>query len=363
MSTRTVLSRLCRWPNNRFSQTGKALVSIGIFPWDKKPSEFLFESRTIDDSFQPTTVYTEPANQSHCFPNCSQWTRKSEAYFGYQSCPTKYVVGCVSYDAQGRAYNFEKYSFMKIRIKFYRLTLVLAPLLFAVQPPPLGKMSPHERQHDDSRTSLKIGVARSPILLCYSSPCNSSILHTFPALHTMDFDKSTQAKSWIFDETSLRACRERAVVVDNATDYSTTKRRVGGARSFASGFHRSQQLETDLPTCQTDRFALASEDQEALVRFHAHQIQTLIGPTALLVELRTSVRALSTAISFFRRFYLSNSVINFSPRKMAAASAFFAAKVEEEKIEVSYHHRLCRQKRVENNGGVGYKILHPAHPK
>ena len=49
-------------------------MSIGILPWDKKPSEFLFESRTID-SFQPTTVNTEPANQSHCFPNyCSQFT-------------------------------------------------------------------------------------------------------------------------------------------------------------------------------------------------------------------------------------------------------------------------------------------------
>ena len=175
----------------------------------------------------------------------------------------------------------------------------------------------------------------------------------------MDFDRSTQAKSWIFDKKSLEACRERAAVVDDSTGYSTTKRRVRAVRSFASGFHRSQSEKSASPTIQRKRYSLSSEDQEALVRFHAHQIQTLIGPSALLVELRTSVRALSTAISFFRRFYLSNSVLNFSPRKMAAACAFFAAKVEEEKIEVSLVTAIVSVAETsrKKKRGVGYKFF------
>ena len=70
------------------------------------------------------------------------------------------------------------------------------------------------------------------------------------------------------------------------------------------------------------------------MQFHAHQIQTLVGPYALLPELRRSQKVLSTAIILFRRFFLSNSVVEFNPRKIATASAFFAAKLEEEKIEV-----------------------------
>jgi hypothetical protein len=59
-----------------------------------------------------------------------------------------------------------------------------------------------------------------------------------------------------------------------------------------------------------------------------------VGPYALLPELRRSQKVLSTAIVFFRRFFLSNSVIECNPRKIAAAAALFAAKAEEEKIEV-----------------------------
>lgn len=72
-----------------------------------------------------------------------------------------------------------------------------------------------------------------------------------------------------------------------------------------------------------------------MIHFHAHQIQSLVGPGALLAELRTNSTVLSTAIMLFRRFYLSNSIIEVSPRKMAVASAFFAAKVEDQKVEVS----------------------------
>lgn len=151
----------------------------------------------------------------------------------------------------------------------------------------------------------------------------------------MDFDRSSQAKSWLFDEQSLHVCRAHSTA---SHEVDARKPRVKTVRKFASGFHRSSAAQNFYPC--TKPALLEPEEQESLIRFHAHQMQTLVGPTALLPELRTSVTVLSTAIMLFRRFYLSNSILYFNPRKMAAACAFFAAKSEEEKIEVSSRH--CR---------------------
>lgn len=106
------------------------------------------------------------------------------------------------------------------------------------------------------------------------------------------------------------------------------------ARKFASGFHG---IHVSKPT-QTDDASpayLSVDEQEQVLRFHCHQIQALVGPTAIRSELRTSALVLSTAITLLRRFYLSNSVVDIHPRSIAVACAFLAAKLEEEKIEVS----------------------------
>lgn len=144
----------------------------------------------------------------------------------------------------------------------------------------------------------------------------------------MEFPTSTQAASWLFDEGSLRECRLRAVsaMEEPKAPYQVQQR----VRKFASGFHRRREPSKTL--VQT----VAPDDQEILVKFHSHQMQMLIGPSAIFDELRTSHKVLSTAIMLFRRFYLSNSVVEISPRKMAVASAFFAAKAEEQKVEVSF---------------------------
>jgi cyclin H len=150
----------------------------------------------------------------------------------------------------------------------------------------------------------------------------------------MQFDKSSQSKSWIFSLKSLADCKRRSVSIEfddcNKRRRKTIRNRV---RKFASGFHKRVESETypDIVFSSPD---LLLRNQEVLIRFHAHQIQFLIGPNAVLYDLRTSEQVLSTAIMFFRRFYLSNSVIEISPRKIAAACAFFAAKAEEEKVEV-----------------------------
>lgn len=141
----------------------------------------------------------------------------------------------------------------------------------------------------------------------------------------MNFEGSTQARSWLFDEASLQACRLRALSFDQA--------KVNGVKKFASGFHHRKGDDKVEEIVQSR--GLTPADQDSVLRFHAHQIQSLVGPNALLPDLRNSETVLSTAITYFRRFYLSNSILDIHPRKMAVACAFFASKVEEEKVEVS----------------------------
>ena len=149
----------------------------------------------------------------------------------------------------------------------------------------------------------------------------------------MNFANSSQRKSWLFDKESIHACREKALSGSKALSP-----RQPCVQKFASGFHARQRDirrgESSEP--KPNRRLLSVRDQEILVQFHAHQIQALVGPHALLPELRRSQKVLSTAIILFRRFFLSNSVVEFNPRKIATAAAFFAAKLEEEKVEVRF---------------------------
>lgn len=159
----------------------------------------------------------------------------------------------------------------------------------------------------------------------------------------LDFDKSTQAKYWMFDEESLRVCREQACTsVGDSSGGGGKSNRDGTprVRKAASGYynrnnHKGKQngktttgTITPSSTAYTLGSSLTPQDQELLVHFHAHQIQRLIGPNATFPALRRSASVLSTAIMLFRRFYLSNSVIDFHPRKIAAASALLACKAD-----------------------------------
>jgi len=168
----------------------------------------------------------------------------------------------------------------------------------------------------------------------------------------MDYNRSTQARSWIFDKESLDECKRKSVDVGGwpSSPGPHPVALFGGTspRKFASGYRRTFSSSKGQPTSPAPMTAtsmppsdhpmssqITACEQEQLLRFHAHQLQTIVGPTAFLKELRTSQTVLSTATIFFRRFFLSNSVSEFHPRRIAAACAFFASKVEEEKIQVS----------------------------
>eukprot|EP00934_Nitzschia_sp_Nitz4_P009046 Nitzschia sp. Nitz4//scaffold156_size52432//23037//24550//NITZ4_006826-RA/size52432-snap-gene-0.11-mRNA-1//1//CDS//3329537412//9036//frame0 len=159
----------------------------------------------------------------------------------------------------------------------------------------------------------------------------------------MEFERSTQAQSWMFSGESLRQCKERSsTVLSIANPTSTTAK--PKVRKFACGFQqrRSRQQHEGISSRSSDSLSsshgsikMTTSDQDILVHFHSHQIQRLVGPNAIFPELRRSTSVLSTAIMLFRRFYLSNSVVDFHPRNIAAASALLAVKVDcERRLEI-----------------------------
>ncbi len=164
----------------------------------------------------------------------------------------------------------------------------------------------------------------------------------------MDFDQSTQATCWMFDRESLLQCKRKAVVV-RSIGHKGQPSKIPVSK-HACGFQQRKHnadLDTALSPLHLSVAApdacvtMATVDQDILIHFHSHQIQRLIGPNAIFPELRRSASVLSTAIMLFRRFYLSNSVIDFHPRDIAAASALLAVKVDcERNIEVRCPGRL-----------------------
>ena len=148
----------------------------------------------------------------------------------------------------------------------------------------------------------------------------------------MQYSTSSQAKSWVFSSESLAECKQRALSFGLSNNRKASKACVEHVRKFASGFHKREEFKTCSKVFLP--LTISAVDQDTLVQFHAHHIQFLIGPNAILYDLRRSERVLSTAIIYFRRFYLSNSIIEISPRKIAAACAFLSSKVEEERVEV-----------------------------
>jgi cyclin H len=169
----------------------------------------------------------------------------------------------------------------------------------------------------------------------------------------MVFEDSSQAKYFLFeDREALMSCKHRASVVrslETGCDIDRPKQPTKLIpQSFACGYHHRPwdggSMDESFTTQHFDAMKnlspprrISTSDQEILIHFHAHQMHRLVGPSAIYPELRRSTSTLSTAVMLFRRFYLSNSVIDFPPRPIAAASGLLAVKVDcEPSLPVSF---------------------------
>ena len=197
--------------------------------------------------------------------------------------------------------------------------------------------------------SFKIDTLSPSFVGCPTLSADAPFISVF----NMGFENSSQSRYFLFeDQQALIACKHDAAVVRSLSierNLSGGKRlRKVKPRSFACGY---QQKWRDASICQSSSpqhfqtigslfgspARMTSTDQEMIIHFHAHHIHRLVGPSAIYPELRRTTSTLSTAVMLFRRFYLSNSVIDFPAHAIGAASALLAVKVDcEPSLPVSF---------------------------
>jgi len=176
-------------------------------------------------------------------------------------------------------------------------------------------------------------------------------------------ESSSQVKSWLYPDNLLNECREKAnrlarialtqrnqtLISDEAspeTNESHLQNKVLPVQSFASGYalkslkdvakeEKPVGIEDEWKT-QSGNPLLSAEEEQLLVQFYASKFPSLIGPNATLPKLRRDVKVSSTAALLFRRFFLSNSVMMYDPKKIMVASAFLSSKVEDAMMDVRY---------------------------
>mmetsp|Transcript_27030 Transcript_27030/g.64573 ORF Transcript_27030/g.64573 Transcript_27030/m.64573 type:complete len:704 (-) Transcript_27030:245-2356(-) len=202
----------------------------------------------------------------------------------------------------------------------------------------------------------------------YASTSTSSVIDYF--------SQSTQSMYWIFDdEETLLSCRQEALNESDATTTTSPSSSPSSSsssslpqhkrtRKFASGYQRRQNMqqqqqyqgqqveEQSSQTSSSSPSLISPSDQETIVHFHAHQLQQLVGPNAMFEQLRRSSQVLSTAIVLLRRFYLSNSVVDFHPRHIASAAALLAVKTDCEPnlpIELLSHATIAVHMKQQHN--------------
>lgn len=123
-----------------------------------------------------------------------------------------------------------------------------------------------------------------------------------------------------------------------------------------------------VPTAELE--ALTAEDEEALLQYFGYMIQDSCGHRSESIKRGLHVQA--TALTFFYRFFLSNSMLDFDPKVVLMACMFLAGKVEYDYIRLSELKDVFGEKYgrhiIEFEGrllqGLGFclKTFHPYNP-
>ncbi|RHY34407.1 hypothetical protein DYB32_000963 [Aphanomyces invadans] len=92
---------------------------------------------------------------------------------------------------------------------------------------------------------------------------------------------------------------------------------------------RSYHVEIDLGTVEDPSIFLTDEEEAMVVDFYQIQVQNTC--TSIF---KTSDKVKAAALLLFKRFYLSNSIMEFHPKYIGATSIYVAGKVEEQYISV-----------------------------
>ena len=105
--------------------------------------------------------------------------------------------------------------------------------------------------------------------------------------------------------------------------------------------------------------SLSASDECLIVTFYARMIKELCGPKVKDSKLRRPDRVSAAANCFLRRFYLSNSVVDYDPLKIMVASIFLAGKAEDLMISSVALSKATKEmnKEVAVEDIVGHEVL------
>ncbi|KAI1437428.1 cyclin ccl1 [Xylaria sp. CBS 124048] len=132
------------------------------------------------------------------------------------------------------------------------------------------------------------------------------------------YRQSSQYRLWSFSPTQLQSLREKT-------------------NSYATA-HISNRMRTSSPPVDPLPDFLTPADEAQLLNFYVVDLLR----AAQFCELSTEIQA--TAATFFRRFYVTNSIMTYPPRALIMTCIFFACKAE------GYYYRL--QKFVDKFPGI-----------
>ncbi|SMN18226.1 similar to Saccharomyces cerevisiae YPR025C CCL1 Cyclin associated with protein kinase Kin28p [Maudiozyma saulgeensis] len=142
---------------------------------------------------------------------------------------------------------------------------------------------------------------------------------------------SSQFRMWSFTEKNLREKRKK-----------TNERAIGTINEKLRKFiedNKSSLTEEELQTLRVKASPLSMEEELQLINFYSKKVQVI----AQHLNLPTEV--IATSITFFRRFFLDNSVMEFDPKNLVHTTIFLACKSENYFISVDSFAKKAKSNR------------------
>ncbi|CAM9791867.1 unnamed protein product [Pylaiella littoralis] len=188
----------------------------------------------------------------------------------------------------------------------------------------------------------------------------------------MEFNSSTHRRHWLFTKETLREVQEETrqlaaevcaagIPPEGSRSFAATRLMVGDKANADAKF----KTELDIAKVKAEEVPVAGEsttdnttgggggkkrpapnaaaaepvltvEEECLVKsYYAKKIQETCGRDSADEDLRRSDKVQATAVAFFQRFYLSNSVLEHDPKILILTCVFLASKTEEQITNVS----------------------------
>ncbi len=131
------------------------------------------------------------------------------------------------------------------------------------------------------------------------------------------YRQSTQYRLWSFSPVQLATMRSKT----NELAKRNISVRLASGNSAPTSSSNTPDPEGGAPASSAPEF-LTPAEEDLLLRYYTGEVLRAGEFSNLLTEVK------STAAVFFRRFYITNSVMTYQPRDMLLVALFFANKVE-----------------------------------